>query len=97
MNRSSDGSARRPVPVDGIPIGPLGLLSFVRPSHPSLRWHSSSEGRARSLHLALCRTPSSCSGLARPSSAGGSSVGPVSLEILWRRPISRRFSPNDGT
>lgn len=89
---TSDGSS---------PTSPPGLLSFVRPPHPSPRWHSSREGSARSLHLTLCRTPSACSEQRAYSRAAGWSVAvtvePVSLETLWRRPSSGRRSQSDGT
>jgi hypothetical protein len=93
MNRSSDDFTPA-VQQDEEATEPLGLLSFVRPPHPSFRWHSSSEGLARSLHLILCRTPSRCSGLSRSLSGPGSSDATVSLETLWSRPISRRFLPS---
>jgi len=37
--------------------------SQLPPPHPRLRWHSSLEGRARSLHLLTCRPPGSSSPL----------------------------------
>lgn len=96
MNRSSDDSTAFAQRGDQ---EPLGLRSFVRPDHPSYRWHSSLLAQAWSLHLLLCRSPSSCSASEPSSSVAGALVGlnTASLETLWRRGSSERHSPNGGT
>lgn len=55
--KANDDSSTPESPEPTAQRGSVGQASALRPPHPLLRWHSSSEGRARSRRLVRCHSP----------------------------------------